>query len=156
MVHDIGKISIPVEILNKPGPLSELERQLTNAHPETGYTILKGIPFIWTIAEIVRQHHEKLDGSGYPFGLTDDAILPESKILTVADIVEAMGSDRPYRRAIDLETVLKYIEEQSGRLLDAEVVRVCATLFRLERLNLGNPNLWSSGAWKRTVPATLS
>jgi putative nucleotidyltransferase with HDIG domain len=136
LVHDIGKISIPSEILTKPGRLTAVERELIQDHPDSGYTILKGIPFAWPVAEIVRQHHEKLDGSGYPFGLNENAILPEAKVLAVADIVEAMASDRPYRRAISLERVLTEIEEQSGSLLDAEVVRACARLFREGRLSL--------------------
>jgi putative nucleotidyltransferase with HDIG domain len=138
LVHDIGKISIPVEILTKPGQLNPGERLMINAHSETGHTILRGIPFAWPIAEIVRQHHEKLDGSGYPFGLKGDAILPEAKVLTVADIVEAMASDRPYRRAMDLNLVLEEIERQSGRLLDAEAVRICAILFREGRISVPN------------------
>jgi PAS domain S-box-containing protein len=133
-VHDIGKISVPVEILSKPGQLNAIERLMVNAHSETGHTILRGIPFAWPIAEIVRQHHEKLDGSGYPFGLKGDEILPEAKVLAVADIVEALISDRPYRRAMDLKVVLEEIESQSGRLLDPEAVRICAMLFREGRL----------------------
>jgi PAS domain S-box-containing protein/putative nucleotidyltransferase with HDIG domain len=136
LVHDIGKISTPAEILTKPGRLTSTERMLINEHPEAGYAILKDVPFVWPIAEMVRQHHEKLDGSGYPFGLKGDAILPEAKVLAVADIVEAMASDRPYRRAIDLDRVLEEIEEQAGGLLDAEVVRACAALFREKRLTL--------------------
>jgi PAS domain S-box-containing protein/putative nucleotidyltransferase with HDIG domain len=129
-VHDIGKISIPAEILTKPGKLNPAERAMINGHSETGFTILKDIPFAWPIAEIVRQHHEKLDGSGYPRGLTGEDILPEAKILTVADIVEAMGSYRPYRTGIKLNTVLREIERQAGSLLDAEAVRICVSLFR--------------------------
>lgn len=130
MVHDIGKISIPTEILNKPGRLTAAEYELVKIHPETGYTILKDIPFNWPIADIVRQHHEKLNGSGYPLGLKGSAILPESKVLAVADIVEAMVSRRPYRPAQDVEVALKEIERQAGTLLDEEVVRVCAVMFR--------------------------
>ncbi|MGA2674375.1 MAG: HD domain-containing phosphohydrolase [Terracidiphilus sp.] len=129
-VHDIGKISIPAEILTKPGKLNPAERAMIFGHSETGFTILKDIPFAWPIAEIVRQHHEKLDGSGYPRGLKGDEILPEAKILTVADIVEAMGSYRPYRSGIKLNTVLREIERQAGSLLDTEVVRICVSLFR--------------------------
>jgi HD-GYP domain-containing protein (c-di-GMP phosphodiesterase class II) len=103
---------------------------MIHAHPEIGYTILKDIPFAWPIAEIVRQHHEKLDGSGYPRGLKGDEILPEAKILAVADIVEAMASYRPYRPGIRLDVVLKAIEKEAGTLLDPEVVRVCVSLFR--------------------------
>lgn len=129
-VHDIGKISIPAEILTKPGRLSEAERAMINCHAETGYTILKDIPFPWPVAEIVRQHHEKLDGSGYPRGLKGDAILPEAKVLAVADIVEAMASYRPYRAGIKLHLVLQEIQKQAGVQLDAEAVRTCVALFR--------------------------
>ncbi len=136
MVHDIGKISIPVEILNKPGRLTAEEYSLVKQHPETGYAILKDIPFNWPVADIVRQHHEKLDGSGYPLGLKADGILMESKVLTVADMVEAMASHRPYRKPIRLEQVLVELEEQAGTLLDRGVVRICAALFREKRLIL--------------------
>jgi len=130
IVHDIGKISIPAELLTKPTKLRPAEWELIQEHPETGYTILKDIPFAWPIAEIVRQHHERLDGSGYPFGLMGDAIRPEAKVLAVADMVEAMLAFRPYREAIDLKIVLREIESQAGKKLDAEAVRVCVMLFR--------------------------
>ena len=129
-VHDIGKISIPAEILTKPGLLNAAEKAMINQHAETGYTILKDIPFVWPIAEIVRQHHEKMDGSGYPRGLMADEILPEAKVLAVADIVEAMASYRPYRPGIKLHLVLQQIEKDAGSLLDPEVVRICVSLFR--------------------------
>ena len=141
MVHDIGKISIPVEILTKPGRLTADEFELVKGHSESGYAILKDIPFNAPIADIVRQHHEKLDGSGYPLGLKADAILPESRILAVADMVEAMSSDRPYRRGMDIDVVLECIENQAGTLLDAEVVRICAELFRAKRLFPNSLNL---------------
>ena len=130
LVHDIGKISIPSEILTKPGKLNAAEREMIKGHSETGYTILKDIPFAWPVAEIVRQHHEKLDGSGYPLGLTADAILPEAKVLAVADIVEAMASYRPYRQGIQLDVALEQIEREAGSLLDPEIVGVCLALFR--------------------------
>jgi PAS domain S-box-containing protein len=133
-VHDIGKISIPAEILTKPTKLSAGELGLLHEHPETGFTILKDIPFTWPIAEIVRQHHERLEGSGYPRGLKGNAILPEARILAVADVVEAMVSIRPYRPAIKLNIVLKQIETEAGSKLDAEAVRICAALFRQKRL----------------------
>jgi PAS domain S-box-containing protein len=136
VVHDIGKISIPAEVLTKPTKLTKAEREMINGHPETAYTILKDIPFVWPIAEIVRQHHEKLDGSGYPFGLKGDAILPESRVLAVADIVEAMSSFRPYRPPIPLDIVLKEIEMEAGTRLDPEIVRVCISLFREKRFVL--------------------
>jgi len=134
MVHDIGKISIPSEVLTKPAKLNKEEYDLIKTHPEAGYSILRDIPFTWPVAEIVRQHHEKLDGSGYPFGLKVDAILPEAKILAVADIVEAMASDRPYRPKLGLEIALAEIKALSGTLLDADAVRVCTKLFREKRL----------------------
>ena len=139
-VHDIGKISIPAEILTKPGKLNDVERAMINQHSETGYTILKDIPFPWPIADIVRQHHEKMDGSGYPLGLKADEILPESKVLAVADIVEAMTCYRPYRAGIKLQLVLKQIEKDAGTLLDAEAVRICVQLFRDKHLVLPGSN----------------
>lgn len=134
MVHDVGKIAIPSQILTKPSRLNAAEIALIKEHPETGYSILKDIPFTWPVADMVRQHHEKLDGTGYPLGLKADQILPESKILAVADIVEAMASDRPYRRSHGLEAALRQIESEAGTLLDAEAVRICAALFREKRL----------------------
>jgi PAS domain S-box-containing protein/putative nucleotidyltransferase with HDIG domain len=130
LVHDIGKITIPAEILTKPGKLNPAEREMIKGHSETGYAILKEIPFAWPVAEIVRQHHEKLDGSGYPLGLKADAILPEAKVLAVADIVEAMASYRPYRQEIHMDVVLEQIQKEAGGLLDPEIVRVCVALFR--------------------------
>jgi PAS domain S-box-containing protein len=141
MVHDIGKISIPAEILTKPTRLSAGEWALIHEHPDSGYSILKDIPFSWPIAEIVREHHEKLDGSGYPRGLKGNQILPEAKILAVADIVEAMASDRPYRATLGLEFALTEIERLAGTQLDADVVRICAALFREKRLVLPRLNL---------------
>ncbi len=133
-VHDIGKISIPAEILTKPGRLNAAEWEMIKRHPETGYAILRDVPFVWPIAEIVRQHHEKMDGSGYPQGLKADAILPEARVLTVADIAEAMAAFRPYRAGIKLHLVLQEIQKQAGSLLDAEVVRVCVAVFRQKHL----------------------
>jgi len=135
-VHDIGKISIPAEILTKPTQLTAGEWALIHEHPEKGYAILKDIPFPWPIARIVREHHERLDGSGYPLGLKGDAILPEAKVLAVADVVESMASHRPYRPSIKMNIVLREIEKQAGSKLDAEAVRICATLFREKRLVL--------------------
>jgi len=109
-------------------------------HPETGYEILKDIPFTWPVADIMRQHHEKIDGSGYPLGLMGNAILPEAKVLTVADIVEAMTSDRPYREGTELHVALAEIEKESGLTLDPEVVSVCVTLFREKGLQLPGSN----------------
>jgi len=121
-IHDIGKISIPAEILSKPGSLTDIEFALIKAHPKTGYDILKGIEFPWNIARIVLQHHERLDGSGYPQGLCGEDILLEARILAVADVVEAMASHRPYRPALGLERAVEEIRSQRGRLYDAGVV----------------------------------
>jgi PAS domain S-box-containing protein len=134
MVHDVGKIGISSEILNKPGRLTKADYALVKEHPEIGYSILRNIPFTWPVADMVRQHHEKLDGSGYPLGLKAEEILPESKVLAVADIVEAMGSDRPYRASLGLNAALEEIESLAGTKLDAEAVRICCALFRERRL----------------------
>ena len=99
-IHDVGKINVPAELLSKPGKLTPLEYQLIQTHVQSGYEIMKGIKFPWPIAQIILQHHELLDGSGYPQGLKDEAILPEAKILAVADAIEAMLSHRPYRPAL--------------------------------------------------------
>jgi HD-GYP domain-containing protein (c-di-GMP phosphodiesterase class II) len=101
-----------------------------NEHCENGYNILKGLPFPWPVATIVRQHHEKLDGSGYPQGLTENEILIESKIMVVADMFEAMTADRPYRPGMPVETVLELLEAEAGTKLDAEAVRLCASMCR--------------------------
>ena len=134
MVHDIGKIAIPAEILTRPGKLNEAEFMLVKAHAETGHSILKDVPFTWPVATMVKQHHERLDGTGYPLGIRGDEILIESRVLAVADMVEAMASDRPYRRAWGLEYALRQVESEAGTKLDAEVVRICAELFREKRL----------------------
>ncbi|MCX7974301.1 MAG: response regulator [Candidatus Aminicenantes bacterium] len=129
-IHDIGKISIPAEILSKPAKLSEVEYSLIKTHPQVGYEILKNVDFPWPIAQIVLQHHERLDGSGYPAGLSGDSILPEAKILAVADTVEAMASHRPYRPALGIDRALAEILKYKGILYDAEAVDVCLSLFR--------------------------
>jgi PAS domain S-box-containing protein len=130
IVHDVGKIDIPSDILNKPGKLSKLQYQLIQAHAEAGYDIVKGVDFPWPIAEMVRQHHERIDGSGYPRGLKAEAILPEAKILAVADVVESMMSHRPYRTSLGLDAALADIEEGKGRLYDPAAVAACTALFR--------------------------
>lgn len=136
VVHDIGKIKIPAEILCKPGRLDELEFGLIKRHPETGYEILKSIDFPWPIANIVLQHHERLDNSGYPYGLTGDEILFEAKILSVADVVEAMSSHRPYRAGLGVEAALNEITLHKGVLYDASVVDACLILFKEKGYNL--------------------
>lgn len=129
LVHDIGKIAIPSEILTKPSRLSNAEMALIREHPETGYRILKDIPFPWPIARIVREHHEKIDGTGYPQGLRGDQILEESRILSIADIVESMASFRPYRQALGIDIALKEIRRVAGTQLDPELVGVCESLY---------------------------
>lgn len=130
IVHDLGKIQIPAEILTKSGRISKAEFALIKIHPEVGYDILKHIDFPWPIAEIIRQHHEYLDGTGYPHGLKAERILFESRILTVADIVESMSSDRPYRPALGLDKAIAEICRLSGSKLDAEVVSACIEVLK--------------------------
>ena len=130
MVHDLGKIFIPVEILSKPTTLSSLEFGLIRVHPQISYDILKNIDFPWPIAEIVYQHHERINGSGYPLGLKDGEILPEAKVLMVADVVEAIASNRPYRPDRGVDVALEKISTNGGRLYDPDVVNTCLKLFK--------------------------
>lgn len=129
-IHDIGKVQIPSELLSKPSKLSAVEFELIKQHAEAGYDIIKDIAFPWPIADMVWQHHECLDGSGYPRGLTGEEMLLESKILAVADIVEAMSSHRPYRPALGAEPALAQIEKLRGNKLDPTAVDACLYLFR--------------------------
>ena len=130
LVHDIGKISLPAEILTKPSRLSPIEIELVRTHAEAGYQILKDIPFPIPLAEIVREHHERLDGSGYPQGLKGDQILPEARILAVADVIESMASHRPYRPALGVEVALGELIKNRGTLYDPEVVDAITRLVR--------------------------
>lgn len=130
IVHDVGKVYIPAEILNKPGKLSEAENDLIRSHPQVGCDILKPIEFPWPIAEIVLQHHERLDGSGYPNQLTVENILPEAKIIGIADVVEAMSLPRPYRDAIGTDKALEEILQYKGVLYDSVAVDACIKLFK--------------------------
>jgi len=129
-IHDVGKISIPAEILSKPGQLAAFEYKLIQAHPQMGYDILKDIDFPWPIADIILQHHERMNGSGYPFGLKGQEILVEARILAVADVVEAMASHRPYRPALGIDAALKEIEKHRGIFYDSDVVAACLRLFK--------------------------
>ena len=129
-LHDIGKIHVPLEILSKPGKLTDIEFSYVKTHSQSGYDIIKDIEFPWPVAEIVLQHHERLDGSGYPQGLSGDQILLEARIIAVADVVEAMASHRLYRPALGIEAGLEEITKHKGVLYDAAVVEACCRLFR--------------------------
>jgi PAS domain S-box-containing protein/putative nucleotidyltransferase with HDIG domain len=129
LLHDLGKIAVPAEILSRPGRISSTEFDLIKAHPQVGYDILKDIDFPWPVARTVLQHHERLNGSGYPAGLTGAAISPEARILAVADVVEAMASHRPYRATLGIEIALEEITRHKGELFDPEAVDVCVKLF---------------------------
>ncbi|MHC2994102.1 MAG: PAS domain S-box protein [Candidatus Atribacteria bacterium] len=136
LVHDIGKISLPAEILSKPSKLTEIEYSLIKDHSQVGYDILKSIEFPWPIAQIVLQHHERLNGSGYPHGLKGDDILLEARILAVVDVVEAMSSHRPYRPAWGIDKALEEISKNKGILYDPKVVDVCLKLFKKKEFKL--------------------
>jgi len=135
-VHDLGKIQIPAEILSKPGKITDIEFSLIKIHPQAGYDILKDISFPWPIAQMVLQHHERLDGSGYPQGLRGDAILLGARILSVADVVEAMSSHRPYRPGLGIEVALAEITRQCGIYFDPAVVEACLRVFREQHYQL--------------------
>ena len=135
LIHDLGKISIPTEILTKPTKLTNIEFEIVKTHAQAGYEILKDIVFPWPIARIVLEHHEKMDGSGYPQHLKGDELLPESKILTVADVVEAMASHRPYRPSLSLQAALEEITRNRGILYDTDAVAACLKLFEEKRFS---------------------
>jgi putative nucleotidyltransferase with HDIG domain len=129
LIHDIGKINIPAEILSKPGQLSELQYNMVKIHPQVGCDILREIKFPWPVAEIVLQHHERMNGSGYPERRSGEEIILEARILAVADTVEAMASHRPYRVAHGIESALEEISRNKGILYDPVVVAACLLLF---------------------------
>ncbi len=129
MIHDIGKISVPSDILSKPGKIGETEFEVVKGHSQTGYELLAKIDFPWPIADIVHQHHEKLNGSGYPNGLKDDDILIEAKIISVADTVEAMTAHRPYRAALGIDKAMEEITTNKGKFFDSNVVDACVNIF---------------------------
>ena len=146
-LHDVGKMYVPGEILTKPSRLTENEFNMIKTHPKAGYDILKTIEFPWPIALIVLQHHERIDGSGYPSGLPAKDILLEARILGVADVVEAMASHRPYRPALGIDKALAEITQKRGGLYDPEVVDACLKLFVEKRFKFKSP--WASRAGKR-------
>jgi putative nucleotidyltransferase with HDIG domain len=128
LVHDLGKIATSSEILTKPSMLTETELALIKEHPKTGYDILKDIPFTWPIAQAVYQHHERIDGSGYPNQLVGDAIIPEAKILAIADTIESMTSHRPYRPGLGLEKAILQVKSEAGKTLDPAICEVACQL----------------------------
>jgi putative nucleotidyltransferase with HDIG domain len=133
LLHDVGKIAVPAEILSKPGKISDYEFAIIKSHPGIGKQILQGVQFPWPVAQAVVQHHERLDGRGYPDGLKGDAIIREARILAVSDVVEAMSSHRPYRAALGIDKALEEILRGKGVGYDAEVANACAALFREKR-----------------------
>ena len=135
-LHDIGKNSVPSEILAKFGKLTVAEFEIIKTHSQNGYNILKTVSFSWPIAQTVLQHHERLDGSGYPQGLKGDAITLSARILAVADTVEAMASHRPYRPARGIDVALQEIEQHSGILYDSDAAATCLHLFRENKYQL--------------------
>lgn len=128
-LHDIGKVTLPAEILAKPGKITKLEFEIIKTHAAQGYEILKDIRLPWPIADVIYQHHERKDGSGYPDGLKNEEIMMEARVLIVADVVEAMSSHRPYRTSLGIEAALQEIRENSGTLYDADVSEACLRLF---------------------------
>ena len=129
-LHDLGKIAVPSEILSKPGKLTDLEFAIIKTHPQVAFNILKPLEIPGQITQIIMQHHERLNGSGYPYGLDDQEILLEAKILGVADVIEAMCSHRPYRPALGIDKALEEIERKKGVLYDPEVVDSCLLLYQ--------------------------
>jgi len=136
LIHDIGKISVPADILLKPSRLSEMEMNLIKTHPQVSFDILKDIEFPWPVAHIVLQHHERMDGSGYPHGLSGEDILLEARILAIADVVEAMASHRPYRPALGIDKALDEISKNKGILYDSAVVNACTKILAEQGFDL--------------------
>jgi PAS domain S-box-containing protein len=130
VIHDLGKISVPAEILSKPSELTDLEFGIIKTHAQSGYDILKDIEFPWPIARMVLEHHERMDGSGYPNGLVAEETLLESRIMAVADVVESMASHRPYRPALGIDAALEEIENKRGTHYDTSTVDACLRIFR--------------------------
>ena len=128
VVHDIGKIAVPGDILTKPGRLSTEELGIIKTHPQVAYDVLKNLEFPWPVAETILQHHERLDGSGYPNGISGEDIILEARILCVADVVESMVSHRPYRQALGMERAIREIVRNKGVLYDPAVTDACSKL----------------------------
>jgi putative nucleotidyltransferase with HDIG domain len=130
LLHDIGKVYVPADFLNRPGILRQEELSVIQMHPEVGYDILKHLDEHWPVAVIIRQHHERMDGSGYPQGLKDRYIVQGARILAVADVIDAMCSHRPYRPSLGITAALEEVEKNKGKLYDAQAAEVCLMLFR--------------------------
>jgi len=137
VIHDLGKMYVPAEILSKPGQLNEVEFKMIRAHANVGYDILKQVEFPWPIAQVIVQHHERMDGSGYPSGLSGENILLEARIIGVADVFEAISSHRPYRPALGIDKAIEEISQRKGILYDPEVVDACLRLFTVKGFNIG-------------------
>ncbi|MBA4397394.1 MAG: hypothetical protein C0394_08430 [Syntrophus sp. (in: bacteria)] len=135
-IHDVGKLSVPAEIMSKPTKLTNIEFSLIKEHSQRGYEILKDVESSWPLAEIVYQHHERMNGSGYPRNLKGDEILMAARILAVSDVVEAMASHRPYRPALGIDSALEEISKNRGILYDAEAADACLKLFEEKRYRL--------------------
>lgn len=135
VIHDLGKITVPAEILSKPTRLTDIEFALIKTHPQIGYDILKDIEFPWPVAEITYQHHERMDGTGYPQGLKGEGILLEARIMAVADVAEAMASHRPYRPALGIDVALDEISKNKGKFYDSDVVDACLKVFEKGEFN---------------------
>lgn len=137
IIHDIGKLSIPTEILAKPTKLTHLEFSLIKIHPQSGYDMMKDVESPWPLAEIIHQHHERINGTGYPRNLKGNDILLEARIMAVADVVEAIASHRPYRASLGLDFAIDEIEKNKGVLYDPKVVEACVRLFKEKGYELG-------------------
>lgn len=144
-LHDIGKIAIPMGILSKPGELSPVEYELVKTHAERGAEIFDGLEFPWPIQDMIRQHHERMNGSGYPYGLKDGEICVEARIIAVADVYDAMVSDRPYRKALGQEAALKVLREGQGLLFDPYVVNALITCLENDRIKLAETPSFTAG-----------
>ncbi len=140
-IHDIGKIRLPAEVLSKPSKLTETEFELIKSHCQVGYDILKDIEFPWPVANIAYQHHERLDGTGYPQGLKGDEICLEARIVAVADVVEAISTHRPYRASLGMDVALKEIETHRGEWFEPAAVDACLNLIREKKFSFDDKRL---------------
>ena len=146
-IHDIGKVAIPSEILTRPARLNPAEFEVVKTHCRIGYNIVSGISFPWPVADMILQHHERIDGTGYPEGLHGDDIFIGARIIAVADVVESMASHRPYRATLGIDVAVEEIERNAGRLYDADVASACIELFRTREFELENALVASPTAW---------